>query len=460
MKLLIFRTILIYLCVLFAMRLMGKRQLGELQPEELVSTILISNLASISIESEDVPVTASLIPLFLIAALELLGSALSFRSQKFFNLLSGRPKTVILNGEIDQTALRTLRLTVADLMEALRGKDVFDPRDVSYAVIETNGTLSVALRPEKEPARLSDLQLRAEHCHATIPFVLDGQVLEDNLHWCGKDRAWLERTAQANTLLPQEILLLVGSEVPIPGGATEAEDTLAVTKPEAFRDTVSTYQRVWTEEGVGEGMKDVIAVVVQPGVEFGDEQVFDYNPAAAVDLCAALKEFPDICFEGHSTDYQTATDLYNMVTDGIAILKVGPALTFGLREALFSLSMMEKELVPEEKRANFIETLDQVMLASPANWEKHYHGDEKHLAQCRKYSYSDRARYYIGQPEVVAAMNKLFDNLREYPIPMNMLHQYMPISYAKIREGQLKLDPRELAMDGIVQFMLDYESAV
>ena len=123
MKLLIFRTILIYLCVLFAMRLMGKRQLGELQPEELVSTILISNLASISIESEDVPVTASLIPLFLIAALELLGSALSFRSQKFFNLLSGRPKTVILNGEIDQNALRTLRLTVADLMEALRGKD-------------------------------------------------------------------------------------------------------------------------------------------------------------------------------------------------------------------------------------------------------------------------------------------------------------------------------------------------
>ena len=183
MKLLIFRTILIYLCVLFAMRLMGKRQLGELQPEELVSTILISNLASISIESEDVPVTASLIPLFLIAALELLGSALSFRSQ-----------------------------TVADLMEALRGKDVFDPRDVSYAVIETNGTLSVALRPEKEPARLSDLQLRVEHCHATIPFVLDGQVLEDNLHWCGKDRAWLERTAQANTLLPQEILLLVGNE--------------------------------------------------------------------------------------------------------------------------------------------------------------------------------------------------------------------------------------------------------
>ena len=212
MKLLIVRTVLIYLCVLFAMRLMGKRQLGELQPEELVSTILISNLASISIESEEVPVTASLIPLFLIAALELLGSILSFRSQRFFNLMSGRPKTVILDGQIDQNALRTLRLTTADLMEALRGKDVFDPRDVSYAVVETNGSLSVALRPEKEPATLSDLALKVQHSQATIPFVLDGQVLDDNLHWCGKDHAWLERTAQANTLLVEEILLLIGND--------------------------------------------------------------------------------------------------------------------------------------------------------------------------------------------------------------------------------------------------------
>ena len=212
MKLLIVRTVLIYLCVLFAMRLMGKRQLGELQPEELVSTILISNLASISIESEEVPVTASLIPLFLIAALELLGSILSFQSQKFFNLMSGRPKTVILDGQIDQNALRTLRLTTADLMEALRGKDVFDPRDVSYAVVETNGSLSVARRPEREPATLSDLALKVQHGQATIPFVLDGQVLDDNLHWCGKDHDWLERTAQANTLLVEEILLLIGND--------------------------------------------------------------------------------------------------------------------------------------------------------------------------------------------------------------------------------------------------------
>lgn len=212
MKLLIFRTIVIYLSVLFSMRLMGKRQLGELQPEELVSTILISNLASISIESDQTPVTASLIPLFLIAALELLGSVLSFRSQKFFNLLAGRPKTVIQDGEIDQKALKMLRLTAADLIEALRGQGIFDPRDVSYALIETNGSLSVALRPEKEPLTLADLQRTAKNAHATIPFVLDGQVLTDNLHSCGKDLDWLERTAQANALLMEEILLLVGND--------------------------------------------------------------------------------------------------------------------------------------------------------------------------------------------------------------------------------------------------------
>ena len=245
-------------------------------------------------------------------------------------------------------------------------------------------------------------------------------------------------------------VFIVGSEVPIPGGATEAEDTLAVTKPEAFLDTVNTYTRVWTEEGVGEGMKDVIAVVVQPGVEFGDEQV----------LTAMLKDYLDFCFEGHSTDYQTPKCLYDMVTDGIAILKVGPALTFGLREALFALSKMEAELVPAEERANFIDVLENTMLANPNNWNKHYHGDERQLALCRKYSYSDRARYYIGQPEVVAAMEKLFANLRKYTIPMNMLHQYMPLSYNRVRAGELKLDPRELAMDGVAQFMMDYEYAV
>jgi D-tagatose-1,6-bisphosphate aldolase subunit GatZ/KbaZ len=255
-------------------------------------------------------------------------------------------------------------------------------------------------------------------------------------------------------------VFVVGSEVPIPGGAQEAEDSLAVTSVEAFKDTVATYKRVWEEEGVAEGMNDVIAVVVQPGVEFGDDQVFLYDSAAAAELCAALKEFPEVCFEGHSTDYQSPACLKAMVEDGIAILKVGPALTYGLREALFSMSLMENELVPAEERSNFIDVLENTMLANPGNWQKHYHGDEKQLHLARKYSFSDRARYYMGQPEVLAAMEKLFTNLDTYKIPLNMLHQYMPLTYAKVRDGELPLKAKELAMDGVTNFMLDYEYAV
>ena len=255
-------------------------------------------------------------------------------------------------------------------------------------------------------------------------------------------------------------VFVIGSEVPIPGGAQEAEDSLAVTSVEAFKDTVATYKRVWEEEGVADGMNDVIAVVVQPGVEFGDDQVFLYDSAAAADLCAALKEFPEVCFEGHSTDYQSAKCLKAMVEDGIAILKVGPALTYGLREALFSMSLMENELVPAEERSNFIDVLENTMLANPGNWQKHYHGDEKQLHLARKYSFSDRARYYMGQPEVLEAMDKLFTNLNTYKIPLNMLHQYMPLTYAKVRDGELPLEAKELAMDGVTNFMLDYEYAV
>ena len=198
MKLLICRTIIIYLCVLFAMRLMGKRQLGELQPEELVSTILISNLASISIESEEVPITSSLIPLFLIAALELLGSVLSFRSQKFFNFLSGRPKTVILDGQIDQKALRMLRLTTTDLMEALRGKDIFDPRQVVWGVVEPSGSISAAQKMADDSPLL--------------PLLVDQEVYPENLAQLGRNEAWLDTDLARRGMRRAEVLAYLGNK--------------------------------------------------------------------------------------------------------------------------------------------------------------------------------------------------------------------------------------------------------
>lgn len=260
---------------------------------------------------------------------------------------------------------------------------------------------------------------------------------------------------------PKEVrpVFVIGSEVPIPGGAQEEEDSISVTKPEAFEKTVQVYQETFVRHGIPDAFENIIGVVVQPGVEFGDADVFQYDRANARELCGALKKYDGIVFEGHSTDYQTPESLKQMVEDGIAILKVGPALTYGLREGLFALSLMEKELIVGEKRANFIDVMENVMLAAPGNWQKHYHGTDEEKALARKYSFSDRCRYYMNHEEMEIAIQKLFKNLNETGIPMNMLHQYMPRQYSKILAGNLKLEASALAKDCVVTFVEDYNYA-
>ena len=156
------RTVLVYLAVVVAMRLMGKRQLGELQPAELVTTLLISNVASICIDEPDLPLSASLVPIFLITALEILNSTLVWFCPKYAQLLLGKPVTIIRNGEILQDELAQLRITASDLAEALRGKDIFSPKDVYWGVIEPNGSITAAPMPQDggEPPMLPLLTIR------------------------------------------------------------------------------------------------------------------------------------------------------------------------------------------------------------------------------------------------------------------------------------------------------------
>ena len=252
---------------------------------------------------------------------------------------------------------------------------------------------------------------------------------------------------------------IIGSEVPIPGGATEDEEGISVTKVADFKDTIDTYNKVFAEVGYAEAMKDIVGLVVQPGVEFGDSQVFMYEREPAKELCEALKEYDGIFFEGHSTDYQTREALKEMVQDGIAILKVGPALTFRYREALFALSFMEKVLFAENECANFMETLEKVMMEKPENWQKHLHGTDHEKAIARRYSYSDRARYYFADPEVKASIDKLLANFRGIEIPMNVLHQFMPNQYQKVIRGQLANELESLLFDSIMEIAGDYEYA-
>ena len=144
----------------------------------------------------------------------------------------------------------------------------------------------------------------------------------------------------------------------------------------------------------------------------------------------------------------------------MGILKVGPALTFSLREALFSLHKIEKEVIPPGKKdSDLINVLEKVMLEKADNWKKHYHGNEQELFLARKYSFSDRCRYYLGEPPVKEAINILFDNLDQTGIPLNMLCQYLPVQYKRVRDGIVKNEAKALAKDAVVNIMYDYEYA-
>ena len=252
---------------------------------------------------------------------------------------------------------------------------------------------------------------------------------------------------------------VIGSEVPVPGG-TAKEEKMVVTTPEEFEDTIYAYKKVFKKYDLDNAWENIVAIVIQPGVEFSNTSVRRYDHDDAKKLCRALKRYQDLVFEGHSTDYQSPSSLREMVQDGIAILKVGPALTFALREALFQLSNMEKELIPVDKQSGFIELIEEEMLKNPVYWEKYYTGNELEKKLNRKYGFSDRSRYYMALPNVEATIEKLLTNLENVDIPMGMLKQYMPIQYKRYLDGITGVTPRELLKDSVVQIVEDYNYAV
>lgn len=191
------RTVLVYLAVVVAMRLMGKRQLGELQPAELVTTLLISNVASICIDEPDLPLSASLVPIFLITALEILNSTLVWFCPKYAQLLLGKPVTIIRNGEIQQDELAQLRITASDLAEALRGKDIFSPQEVYWGVVEPNGSITAAPMP------------RAADEPPMLPLLIDRTVYKENLAFFGMDLAALDALLKQQHAARDSVLLLL-----------------------------------------------------------------------------------------------------------------------------------------------------------------------------------------------------------------------------------------------------------
>lgn len=202
------RTLILYILLIIIMRIMGKRQIGELQPGELVITILISEIAAIPMQDNEIPMINSVISVLLLAAFEIIISAISMKSVKFRSLLQGNSVVIIKDGVLDQKRLRQLRYTVDDLLEALRQKDVFDISDVQYAIAETDGSLSVLLKPEKRGVTVGDAELKVSNEGLQCVIISDGQIMEASMSNCSMTKDKLNDLLIKKGLDAKNILLM------------------------------------------------------------------------------------------------------------------------------------------------------------------------------------------------------------------------------------------------------------
>jgi D-tagatose-1,6-bisphosphate aldolase subunit GatZ/KbaZ len=249
---------------------------------------------------------------------------------------------------------------------------------------------------------------------------------------------------------------VIGTEVPVPGGAHETLHQLTPTPAERARRTIAAHRAAFAELGLDGVWPRVAALVVQPGVEFDHQAVFDYRRDATAELRRVLDTEDNLVFEAHSTDYQRPAQLRELVEDHWAILKVGPALTFAMREALFALAHIESELIAEPSRSNLIEVIERRMLDDPSHWQGYYpEGDPI----ARRYSYSDRLRYYWAVDEIDAARQTLLANLDRTGIPLPLISQFLPIQYDRIRTGRLESTAQSLVVDRVRDALRPYARA-
>jgi D-tagatose 6-phosphate 4-epimerase len=263
----------------------------------------------------------------------------------------------------------------------------------------------------------------------------------------------LARIAEAAGATPYYV---IGTEVPVPGGADHVISTIDPTSPDAARHTLAVHRKAFADAGLSDAFARAIGLVVQPGVEFGNHNVIIYDREKSKALQGVLDDEPQFVFEAHSTDYQGAGPLRQLVADGFPILKVGPELTFVMREALYALDLIASELVDGYGARPLYFAMENIMLAAPDDWSRHYHGSAHEQRLLRHYSLSDRIRYYWATPEASAAVERLFDALRETRIPIPLLSQYSP--WAE-QFADTPLVPEEFVMAAVQRTLAEYHSA-
>lgn len=256
-----------------------------------------------------------------------------------------------------------------------------------------------------------------------------------------------------------DLVFVVGTEVPPPGGADEEIEQLELTSVTRVKQTLQLHKDAFKKRGLIDTWQRVIAVVVQPGVEFDHTSIIDYQSEKAQQLKKYIISEPNIVYEAHSSDYQKDKAYNALIQDHFGILKVGPQLTLALREALFALSYIEEELTVPEQRSYLRDICEQEMLSSPKNWQRFYTVPVSKSTLYRRYSYSDRIRYYWNQPRINNAVNTLINNLETNKIPLPLISQFLPEQYKEIRDGDLSTSPRELIKSKIRQVTKAYAFA-
>jgi len=295
------------------------------------------------------------------------------------------------------------------------------------------------------------------HLDASMGCAGESAALPDEV--TAERAARLAEVAEAAAGGGQAPVYVIGTEVPAPGGAQHGLDSLSVTRPEAALRTVDAHRRAFKALGLENAFERAIGVVVQPGVEFAGAEVVAYQPDNARDLVASLADMPGFVYEAHTTDYQPAAALDALVRDGFAVLKVGPWLTFALREALYGLDAIAQVLRPVASEESLPAAMEALMLKEPEDWRRYYFGSAEELRVQRHFSFSDRIRYYWARPQARAAVDRLFARLGERVIPEPLVSQYLGALHSAVAEGSLPARPRELAIAAVQRILDRYEAA-
>ena len=258
------------------------------------------------------------------------------------------------------------------------------------------------------------------------------------------------------------LVYVIGTEVPAPGGESQAGAPPTISSADQVQRTLELFRAAFAEQNVSPAWDRVIGMVVQPGVEFGENTIFDYDRERARPLSSALPKHPALVYEAHSTDYQKPAGLTEMVEDHFAILKVGPWLTFAFREAVFALSTIEHEWLSRSRGVRLSqvrEALDAAMLRHSTYWRSYYHGSQDEMRLARIYSYSDRCRYYWADATVQQELAQLRANLDASLPPLTLISQYLPLQYEAIRSGALQPRAEDMIQDHIRTVLRVYAAA-